>query len=314
VRNGDIQGNTRAVSVRSVGVEEEFLLLDRSTGAPRAVASTVLRAGQDLEGDLTGELQAEQLETGTYPQYDLDEIRREILTRRCEAATAAHRAGVEAVPLATCPMPVDPHIADGPRYAEMARRFGHTATEQLTCGCHVHVAVASDEEAVAVVDRIQPWLAVLLALSVNSPFWAGIDSGYGSYRSQVQIRWPSAGPTSPFGSAARYREVTEHLLRTDTLMDRGMLYFDARRTTTPPSRSASPTSAAIPATPSCSRGWSAGWSRPRPANGQRDSRPPTSASRCCGWPPGAPDDRGSTTTCSCPSTGGRCRPRWSWRR
>jgi carboxylate-amine ligase len=228
VRNGDIQGNTRAVSVRSVGVEEEFLLLDRSTGAPRAVASTVLRAGQDLEGDLTGELQAEQLETGTYPQYDLDEIQREILTRRCEAATAAHRAGVEAVPLATCPTPVDPHIADGPRYAEMARRFGHTATEQLTCGCHVHVAVASDEEAVAVVDRIQPWLAVLLALSVNSPFWAGIDSGYGSYRSQVQIRWPSAGPTGPFGSAARYREVTEHLLRTDTLMDRGMLYFDAR--------------------------------------------------------------------------------------
>jgi carboxylate-amine ligase len=228
VCEGDSPGNTRDVSVRSVGVEEEFLLLDRSTGAPRAVASTVLRAGRDLDGDLTGELQAEQLETGTYPQYDLDEIEREILTRRGEAVTAAHRAGVEAVPLATFPMPVDPHITDGPRYHEMARRFGHTATEQLTCGCHVHVAVASDEEAVAVVDRIQPWLAVLLALSVNSPFWAGIDSGYGSYRSQVQIRWPSAGPTDPFGSAAGYQSVTEHLLRTDTLMDRGMLYFDAR--------------------------------------------------------------------------------------
>lgn len=226
--NATVRGITRGVSVRSVGVEEEFLLLDRSTGVPRAVASTVLRAGADLDGDLTGELQAEQLETGTYPRRDLDEIRREILIRRGEAVTAAHRAGVEAVPLATCPVPVDPHLTDGPRYHEMAHRFGHTATEQLTCGCHVHVAVASDEEAVAVVDRIQPWLAVLLALSVNSPFWSGIDSGYGSYRSQVQIRWPSAGPTGPFGSAAGYRAVTEHLLRTETLLDRGMLYFDAR--------------------------------------------------------------------------------------
>jgi carboxylate-amine ligase len=216
------------VSLRSVGVEEEFLLLDPDTGAPRAVASTVLRAGQDLDGGLTGELQAEQLETGTYPRCGLDEIGREILARRGEAATAAHRAGVEAVPLATCPVPVDPHLTDGSRYHEMARRFGHTASEQLTCGCHIHVAVASDEEAVAVVDRIQPWLAVLLALSVNSPFWAGVDSGYSSYRSQVQGRWPSAGPTAPFGSAAGYQRVTEHLLRTDTLLDRGMLYFDAR--------------------------------------------------------------------------------------
>ena len=110
----------------------------------------------------------------------------------------------------------------------MARRFGLTTAEQLTCGCHVHVAVTSDDEAVAVVDRIQPWLAVLLALTVNSPYWAGIDTGYGSYRSQVQTRWPSAAPTAPFGSAAAYRRITEELLRTETLLDRAMLYFDAR--------------------------------------------------------------------------------------
>ena len=214
--------------VRSVGVEEEFLLVDPETGSPRAVASTVLRAGDDLNGELAGELQAEQLETGTCPRVDLDEVGQEILTRRREATIAARRAGVEAVPLATYPLPVAPHSADDPRYHEMMRRFGPTAAEQLTCGCHVHVAVESDEEAVAVVDRIQPWLAVLLALSVNSPFWEGTDSGYGSYRSQVWGRWPSAGPTAPFDSAARYQQITEQLLRTDTLLDRGMLYFDAR--------------------------------------------------------------------------------------
>ena len=214
--------------VRSVGVEEEFLLIDPETGAPRAVASTVLRAGDDLNGELAAELQAEQLETGTYPRVDLDEVGREILTRRREATIAARRAGVEAVPLATYPLPVAPHSTDDPRYREMVRRFGPTAAEQLTCGCHVHVAVASDDEAVAVVDRIQPWLAVLVAMSVNSPFWEGSDSGYSSFRSQVWGRWPSAGPTAPFGSAARYRQITEQLLRTDTLLDRGMLYFDAR--------------------------------------------------------------------------------------
>jgi glutamate---cysteine ligase / carboxylate-amine ligase len=211
-----------------VGVEEEFLLIDPDSGCPRAVASTVLRAGDDLPGDLAGELQAEQLETATYPRTTLDDVGREIRSRRREATIAARRAGVEAVPLATYPMPIDPHSADDPRYREMMRRFGRTAAEQLTCGCHVHVAVESDEEAVGVVDRIRPWLAVLLALSVNSPFCAGIDSGYGSYRNQIWGRWPSAGPTGPFGSAAEYQRITEQLLRTETLLDRGMLYFDAR--------------------------------------------------------------------------------------
>ena len=163
--------------MRSVGVEEELLLVDPDTGTPRAVASTVLRAAQDLGGELTDELQAEQLETGTYPRRDLGEIGREILLRRREAATAAHRVGVEALPLATSPVAVDPHITDDPRYREMAHLFGLTAAEQLTCGCHIHVAVTSDEEAVAVVDRVQPWLAVLLAVTANSPFWNGLDTG-----------------------------------------------------------------------------------------------------------------------------------------
>ena len=105
--------------VRSVGVEEEFLLVDPQSAAPRAVASTVLRAGDDLDGDLTNELHAEQLETGTSPRTGLDEIRREIVDRRREAATAARRAGVAAVPLATFPLPVDPHVNDGPRYRAM---------------------------------------------------------------------------------------------------------------------------------------------------------------------------------------------------
>ncbi len=116
----------------------------------------------------------------------------------------------------------------GFRYRRIAAEFGQTAREQLTCGCHVHVQVADDDEGVAVLDRIGRWLPVLLAMSANSPFWHGIDSGYASYRSQVWHRWPTAGPTGPFGSAATYREVVDALIATGAALDRAMIYFDAR--------------------------------------------------------------------------------------
>ena len=77
--------------------------------------STVLRTGEDLDAHLTGEVQAEQLEANTYPQTDLHHVGVEILARRREAATAAHRAGVVAVPLAASPVPVHPHPADDAR-------------------------------------------------------------------------------------------------------------------------------------------------------------------------------------------------------
>ena len=81
--------------------------------------------------------------------------------------------------------------------------FGLTAREMLTCGCHVHVSVEDDEEGVAVLNRIRVWLPVLTALSANSPFWQGTDSGYASFRSQAWQRWPSAGPTELFADARR---------------------------------------------------------------------------------------------------------------
>jgi glutamate---cysteine ligase / carboxylate-amine ligase len=110
----------------------------------------------------------------------------------------------------------------------MAGAFGLTAQEQLTCGCHVHVEIGSDEEGVAVLDRIQPWLAALLALSANSPFWQGMDSSYASFRYQAWGRWPCSGPTEWFGSAQAYQATVDQMVRTGTLLDTGMVYFDAR--------------------------------------------------------------------------------------
>ncbi|MBP2401974.1 glutamate--cysteine ligase [Streptomyces syringium] len=213
--------------MRSVGVEEELLLVAPDTGSPRAVAGTVLERAGD-EAGLEKELQREQLETATSPTTDMTVLAAEVRQGRRTAAEQARRAGAEVAALATSPLPVDPSLSAGRRYRKLAAEFGLTAQEQLTCGCHVHVGVESDEEGVAVLDRIRPWLAPLLALSANSPFWQGDDSGYASYRSQVWGRWPSAGPVEVFGSAAAYHARVEALLATETLLDLGMIYFDAR--------------------------------------------------------------------------------------
>jgi carboxylate-amine ligase len=218
------------VRLRTVGVEEEFLLVDPGSGRPRAVGQAVLASsGAEEAGDgVTAELHREQLETGTKPCHTLDELGAELRSARATAAGAAGEVGVALAPLATSPLSVEPTLSPSRRYAEMASRFGLTTYEQLTCGCHVHVAIDSAEEGVAALDRIRPWLAPLLAVSTNSPFWSGEDSKYASFRAQVWQRWPSAGPYGTFASEAGYRTFVDTALGTDTILDEGMVYLDAR--------------------------------------------------------------------------------------
>lgn len=216
---------------RSVGVEEELLLVDPDTGEPRAVSRAVLcRAEAAPAGGqaLDHEMQQEQVETQTHPCDSLEDLGAELCRWRRSAADSARRTGVEVAAVGTSPVPAQPSIYPDPRYRWMLAEFGLTAAEQLTCGCHVHVEVSSGEEGVAVIDRIRPWLPVLLALSANSPFWHGRDSEHASYRSDVWGRWPSAGPTGAFGSLAGYRATVRELLDSGTLLDEGMIYFDAR--------------------------------------------------------------------------------------
>ncbi|MFI5757654.1 glutamate--cysteine ligase [Streptomyces sp. NPDC051569] len=218
--------------MRSVGVEEELLLVDLETSEPRALSTAVLavasRHGQGHEEIFEKELQKEQLEFATHPQTGMGELAAEIRRWRAEAARHAGEVGAAVAALATSPLPVSPSITPDERYHWLEQEFGLTAQEQLTCGCHVHVSVESDEEGVAVLDRIRPWLPVLLALSANSPFWQGDDSGYSSYRSRVWGRWPSAGPVGLFGSAERYHDQVRAMVDTGVLRDEGMVYFDAR--------------------------------------------------------------------------------------
>jgi carboxylate-amine ligase len=173
----------------------------------------------------------------------------------------------------------------------------------------VHVQVADDDEGVAVLDRIRVWLPVLTALSANSPFWLGADSGYASYRSQAWGRWPSAGATELFGDAAAYRRLVGDVLATGTVLDDGMLYFDARLSASWPTVEVRVADVCLRAEDAVTL---AGLTRALVETAARDAadgRPaPGCAASCCASRPGGPGAPGWTASWCTRSPGGR-RPR-----
>lgn len=229
--------------MRSLGIEEELLVVDTETGRPRSVAERVLasldeaaaaspandRADDGRPGGTAGrELQQQMLETDTSPHTSLVDLEDDLRRWRDAAVVAARHQGAGIVAAGTSPMPVTPQLVSAPRYQQMLERFGPTAAEQLTCGCHVHVSVTSDDEGVAALNRIRVWLPVLLAISANSPFWQGEDTHYASFRCQVLGRWPSSGPPELYESGAAYRRTVADMVSSGVLLDQGMVYTDAR--------------------------------------------------------------------------------------
>jgi glutamate---cysteine ligase / carboxylate-amine ligase len=247
-------------AVRRVGVEEELFLVDPESGNLRPVSNRALHEhlahrhddhrtpdhpdsvpadpadpaghsgaeGGEGEPQIQQELFLEQLETATVPCRTLADLDADLRRGRRTAAADAERAGAALAAVGTAAVLADPAMTQKSRYQRMAERHGLTTRDNLICGTHVHVEVADDEEAVAALDRIRQWLPALLAVSANSPFWHGEDSGYAGYRAQVVNRWPTAGPNEPFGNAANYHAAVADLIRSTAALDRGMIYFDAR--------------------------------------------------------------------------------------
>lgn len=219
--------------VRTFGVEEEFLIVDPYNGSPLPLAGDLLRlhdsGGSTVDGSaepmVTVELHQEQIEVITRPHSSLSELGAAIREGRTFADSLARTAGARIAAIATSPLAVAPSPTRNDRYDALLEKYALTAREQLTCGCHVHVSVDSDEEGVAVLDRIRSWLPSLIALSANSPFWNGADSGYASFRTQAWNRWSTAGPSEVFGSAQAYHALVADLANTGVVVNPD---FDAR--------------------------------------------------------------------------------------
>ena len=215
----------------TVGVEEEYQLVDAESGALTPGISDVLPAARDEVGSqVEPELHQSQIEVGTAVCRTIDDIRAELARLRTGVAGAAEAKGYRLVAAGTHPdarrdaQEVTPRRA----YRALAEQYGHLAKEQLVFGCHVHVAVSDVELAIQVMNHLRPWLAPLLALSASSPFWEGDDTSYASYRTEVFSRWPTTGTPPPFSSRAEYDRLVDDLVAIDAIDGPARLYWDVR--------------------------------------------------------------------------------------
>jgi len=219
-------------------VEEELLVIDPVTRSVTSGARALLRENEEhgrrhvpprASDELDKELFRHQLEIRTDPSREIGEVVAQVRAGRRTAGEAAAVHELAVAVSASVPLALEePVISDNERFREMAETFGRIARRGTTCGMHVHVCIESAEEGVRCIDRIAPWLPVLLAASANSPYDEGLDTGYASWRTQLWSTWPSAGPTEAFGSLAGYRRAAQRMIASGAARDPAMLYFDAR--------------------------------------------------------------------------------------
>jgi carboxylate-amine ligase len=217
----------------TLGVEEEYLLLDPATGSPVPVAERVLaEAGRGDAGgsDLQPELVRAQLEIATPICHDLEEVQEALTAARTRLVAAASGAGVVLAPLGAAPVHPGGHVPVTPkdRYRAIADQSPAVVAEHLVNGMHVHVGVPGRAAGVTVLNRLRPWLHVLLALSANSPMWRGTDTGFASWRGVHTLRWGAAGPPPAFVDTRDYDRRVDALVAAGVVIDRAQLYWTMR--------------------------------------------------------------------------------------
>ena len=216
----------------TIGVEEEFFLVDVESRRLRPVAAEVLPGtGPVDDGEVGPELQQCQVETGTGICHTLDQVAEEVGCLRRTTSAAAREVGCAIASSGSHALGFDDEssrVTPEPAYLRLERDYRLVTHEQLVCGCHVHVGVADPELAVQVVNRARTWLPTLLALTGNSPFWQGADSGYASFRTEVWQRWPTSGTPGTFESRAEYEELVATLLAVGAIDDPARIYWDVR--------------------------------------------------------------------------------------
>lgn len=215
----------------TIGVEEEYQIIHPDTRELRSRVQAILPQAQAVLGDqVTPELYRSQIEIGTAVCHQLTEVRQELSHLRRQVIAAAEHEGSLIGASGTHPFSHwdQQKLTAKKRYAEIADSYQQLAREQLIFGCHVHVGMPNRELAIQVMNRSRPWLASLLALSTNSPYWLGVDTGYASFRTEVWGRWPTAGVPQVFNSWSDYEQLVAQLVAVGSISDASKLYWDVR--------------------------------------------------------------------------------------
>jgi len=214
------------------GVEEEFIFLDRATLRPADVAEGFFaRLSEDPTWSPVAhrEFLASQIEYASPVFHTLDEARPALNGFRGLVAEEARTLGVLGASIGTPPDSLPfPSITHHDRYQRIVRDMAGLIADHQMSGLHVHVGIPDRESGVIALNTVRPWLPLLTAMTGNSPFWRGYDTGYESWRTVQLRRWPTAGSPPRFIDANDYDRRIRGLLGIGGMNDLALIAWNVR--------------------------------------------------------------------------------------
>jgi glutamate---cysteine ligase / carboxylate-amine ligase len=216
----------------TIGVEEEYQIIDPQTGELCGTAERIIGyAKQKLDKDVVQpEMYLSQVEIATVVCKSLAEVRQELNRCRQAVIDAAQQEGKAIAAAGTHPYSdwQKQQVTPKSRYQNLEAEFKQLIRELVIFGNHVHVGLSDRVIALQVINRARIWLPVLLALSANSPFWLGRDTGYFSYRTEMWKRLPLTGQPQIFTDYTEYQTLVDDLIATKAIKDPTTIYWDIR--------------------------------------------------------------------------------------
>jgi carboxylate-amine ligase len=215
----------------TVGVEEEFQIVDPTTWELRSHVSELLASSAPAFGDqVKREMHQSIVEVGTKICSGVGELAEEIIRNRRDLAAAAERVGLRVAAAGTHPFSnwMDQVISPGERYENIVEELQQLARSLLIFGLHVHVAVPDRTAMIDLMNEARYFLPHLLALSTSSPFWMGRDTGLKSFRTTVFRRFPRTGIPEQFGSWSEYEEYVNFLIELHCIDNAKKIWWDLR--------------------------------------------------------------------------------------
>jgi carboxylate-amine ligase len=217
--------------VFTLGVEEEFQIVDPETRELRSHVQELLEEGKRiLKERVKPEMHQSVVEVGTGICRDVSEVRRDVTELRSQIISLAARQGLRVGSAATHPFSSweDQPIYPDPRYASIVEEMQLLARSNLIFGLHVHVGIEDRALALEIMNEARYFLPHLLALSTNSPFWMGRNTGFKSYRTRIFEKFPRTGIPERFDSPAEFDRYVRTLVATNCIDNGKKIWWDVR--------------------------------------------------------------------------------------